>query len=310
MRQTFPGGRLAAAGCLAAGCLALLAAGACREVQDAWVWPPDTAALVEDRPITTAELNQVLGWGLYGQLSQAEDAPEENSESVPLLVLEKMIEERLVLAEAARRKVSLEAAETSLKDEANSDLPPAQAESLRRNLLRQAVLHKITARIMIEERRLSAADWRAFWRAWPKSRPTRYLVRVLFLPSSQKAPALPEYKGNLEQWAQRFKLEGYPAVLSASVWLRSDRLDQDLTATLEKAWAEQKPSPPIRQEGSWAIYEVLDLDRKTAAVAELKAARAAYEFKAGEEAFHSWLSARRATADIKINPSLTQAPRE
>jgi hypothetical protein len=246
-------------------------------------------------------------------LSREEDAPEEHSpEAIPLLELERMIEERLVLAEAARRKVSLEATEKeiSLKDEASFDLPPAQAEILRRNWLRQAVLHKITARIMIEERRLSAADWRTFWRAWPKSRPTRYLVRVLFLPSSQKAPALPEYKGNLEQLTQRFKLEGYPAVLSASVWLRSDRLDQDLTATLEKAWAEQKPSPPIRQEGSWAIYEVLDLDRKTAAAAELKAARAAYEFKAGEAAFHGWLSARRATADIKINPNLTQAPRE
>ncbi|MDR2725921.1 MAG: SurA N-terminal domain-containing protein [Candidatus Adiutrix sp.] len=305
MRRTLPPGRWLTA----IGCLAFLAAGACREVQDAWVWPPDTAALVEGQPITMTELNQVLGWGLYGQLTPEENAPA--TEAVPLLVLEKLIEERLVLAEAPRRKISLEALEKGIsrppEEGADSDLPPAQAESLRRNLLRQAVLHKITGRIMAEERQLSAADWRTFWRAWPKKKPIRYRVRALFLPPSPEAPALPgRGQGGLDQLTQRFKLEGFPVVLSAAVWLRSDRLDETLTATLETAWADKKLSPPVRQEGSWAVYEVLDLDRETAAVAELKAARAAYEFKAGEEAFRGWLSTRRATADIRINPSLTK----
>jgi hypothetical protein len=304
MNLTLPGRRLTAI-----ACLAFLATGACREVQDAWDWPPDTAALVEGRPITMTELNQVLGWGLYGQLTPEEDAPA--TETVPLMVLEKLIEERLVLAEAAPRKVSFEAVENEISrpvEEASaSDLPPAQAESLRRNMLRQAVLHRITDKIMADERRLSSADWRAFWQAWPKKKPVRYLVRVLFLPPSPKAPSLPgRGQENLEQLTQKFKLEGYPVVLSASVWLRSDRLAPELTTTLETAWAEQKPSPPVQREGSWAVYEVLDLDRETAAVAELKAARSAYELKAGEEAFRGWLSARRATADIRINPSLTQ----
>jgi hypothetical protein len=83
-------------------------------------------------------------------------------------------------------------------------------------------------------------------------------------------------------------------------------LDSGLIEALETAWAERRPSPPLRQESSWAIYEVLNLDRKTAAVAELKAARAAYELKVGEEAFSAWLAARRAAADIRVNPSLTQ----
>ena len=300
MRRALPGLWLATT-------MALFASGACREVQDAWVWPPDTAALVEGRTITMTELNQVLGWGLYGQVS-----PEEGDlapEAIPLLVLDKLIEEQLVLAEGLRRRVPLEEVEISDEALSNPDLSPAQVESRRQSLTRQVWLHKIMAKIMTEERRLSAAGWRAFWRAWPKKKPTRYLVRVLFLPSSPKAPALPGSKANLDQLAQRFKLEGYPAVLSAAVWLRSDRLDNDLIMALETAWADQKPSPPTRQEGSWAVYEVLDLDRKTAAAAELKAARAAYELLAGEEAFHNWLSARRARADIKINPSLLQ-PRE
>ena len=300
MRRSLPGRWLTAI-----GCLAFLTTGACREVQDSWVWPPDTAALVNGQTITMAELNQVLGWGLYGQLTPEEDIPAK--ETIPLLVLDKMIEERLVLAESARRRVSLQAVEKEINwpDEEASDLPPAQAESLRQNLLRQAIQHRITARIMIDERRLSAADWRSFWKAWPKKRPTRYLVRVLFLPPSPEAPALPG-RENLDQLTQRFKLEGFPVVLSAAVWLRSDRLDPGLAATLETAWTDQTLSRPVRQEGSWAVYEVLSLDRKTAAVAELKAARAAYELKAGEEAFSGWLSARRATADIRINPSLTQ----
>jgi hypothetical protein len=224
-----------------------------------------------------------------------------------------MIEERLLLAEAARRKLSLEILGDEIsaarldKERFKPDLPPAQAEALRQNLLRQLVLHKITTRIMAEERRVSDADWRAFWQVWPKKKPTLYLVRVLFLPSSPKAPALPgPSRGNLEQLTQRFKLEGFPALLSEAVWLRSDYLDNDLEDVLETAWADQQPSPPVRLEGGWAVYEVLDLDRKTAAVAELRAARAAYEFEAGEKAFQSWLEARRAAANIRINPTLTQ----
>ncbi|MDR2934393.1 MAG: SurA N-terminal domain-containing protein [Candidatus Adiutrix sp.] len=302
----WPGLRLAA---LAA--LALLATGACREVQEA-VWPADTAALVEGRPITMAELKQVLGWGYYGQLDR-EGASADEAKAVPGLVLDKLIEERLILAEAPRRKISLETAEREARlaeaKEAWSgrDLHSDQAEALRRNLRRQIILHKITDRIMADERRFSDVDWRAFWRAWPKKKPTRYLVRVLFMSPLPEAPVLPEpVPTDLERLAQKFKLEGYPAVLSEAVWLQSDLLDSGLIKALETAWAGRRLSPPLRQESSWAIYEVLRLDRKTAAVAELKAARAAYELKAGEEAFREWLTARRAAADIRINPNLTQ----
>ena len=301
MKRAFPGLWLAAA-----GGLALLAAGAAA-YWEARGWPPDTAAMVDGRLITMTELNQVLGWGFYDQLSQEKGAHED----LPLLVLDKIIEERLVLAEAARYRLHLGESETEADDEGPEeaepqiDLPPAQAEILRQNLLRQLLLHKITVRIMAEGRRFSGADWRAFWRDWPKNKPTRYLVRALFLSPSNEAPTLSERsRENLEQLAQRFKLEGYPAILSTEVWLQSDLLDRGLIEILEAAWAARKPSPPVRQEGSWAIYEVLDLDRKTAAVAEFKAAQAAYELKVGEEAFRRWLAARRKVADIRIHPSL------
>ena|GEM_PF-2200815 len=284
--------------------LALLPSWACREAQEGWIWPPDTAALVEDRPITMAELNQVLGWGLHGRLNSGE-GPHTQADT-PRLVLEKMIEERLVLAEAARLNISMEAkgiSASSLDDEARPGLSPNQSETFRRNLLRRRALQEITARIMAEERRFSAADWRAFWEAWPKNRPTRYLVRALFLPPVPETPKLPK-SGNFYQMAQNYKLEGIPVILSAPVWLQSDHLDGGLRMVLEDAWAGRKPSAPMRQEESWAIYEVLELDRESAAVAELKAARAAYELKINEEAFSRWLAARRATADISINPNL------
>jgi hypothetical protein len=298
--------------CLAAA-LALLAAWAYhRETREAWVWPSDTAALVEGQPITMDELKQVLDWGLYGQLSREEGASAPAPESIPLLVLEKMIEERLVLAEAARFNFSIDAAEKEISaahlDEMRTKpgLSSDQAETLRLNLLRQLVLHKITSKIMAAERRFSAADWRVFWRDWPKKvKPTHYLVRVLFLPPAPEAPKVPKAK-NLDQMAQLFKLEGFPVLLSPTVLLHSDRLDSDLKRVLENAWAGQNLSPPVRQDGSWAVYEILNLDRKTAAVAELTAARTAYEFKTGEEAFRRWLAARRSAADIRINPNLTQ----
>jgi hypothetical protein len=307
MRSALYSLRLAVA-TAAAAVLVLLAAGACREVREA-VWPADTAALVEGRTITMSELNRVLGWGLYGQLEEAAPA----AEAVPLLVLEKLVEEQLVLAEAPRRKISLEKAEKearavqSKKAWSGRGLPPAQDAALQQSLLRQIILHKITAKIMAEERRFSDEDWRAFWLAWPKKKSTRYLVRALFLPPSPEAPILSgPSQGDLDQLAQKFKLEGYPAVLSENVWLRSDLLDSDLITALETAWADKRPSPPVRRESSWAVYEVLNLDRKTEAVAELRAARAAYELKAGGEAFSKWLAARRAAADIRINPNLTQ----
>ena len=294
---------------MALAALGLLAAPACREATEAWVWPPDTAALVEGQAITMAELNQVLGWGLYGQLSG--EAPD--SAAVPLMVLERLIDERLLMAEAARFNYSLSAAENEISaaglDEAFPGLSPAQAEALRLNLIRQLVAHKTTARIMAEERRFSAAEWQAFWRAWPRSKATRYQVRGLFLPSSPAAPKLPKAE-NFEQLAQTVKLEGSPALLSEPVWLQSDNLDESFRAVLEEAWAGQRPSPPVRREGGWAVYEVLNLDRETAAVAELKAARAAYELQIGEYAFSRWLSERRAAADIKISPNLTQAQEE
>ncbi len=308
MRRALPGLKLAAA-----AVLVILAAWSCRDVQEA-VWPADTAALVEGRPITMDELNQVLNWGLYGELEQ-EDASKEASpeaKAVPGLVLEKLIEEQLVLAEAKRRNISLETAEKEARaiqaKEAWSgrDLSWSQARALRQNLLRQVILHKTTAKIMADERRFSEAEWRAFWQAWPKNKPTRYLVRALFLSPFPETPVLPEpIPGNFEQLAQKFKLEGYPAILSEAVWLQSDLLDSDLVKALETAWIDRRPTPPLRQENSWVIYEVLRLDRKTAAVAELKAARAAYEQKAGEEAFNEWLADRRATADIRINPNLS-----
>jgi len=294
----------------AMGGLALLTAGiSCRDAREAALgWPPDAAALVEGQTITMTELNQVLDWGFYGQLSPKEDAPEP-PENVPLLVLEKMIEERLVLAEADRRKISLGELENEAvwTDKSYPTLP--QTEPMRLNLARQMRLHKITSRIMADERRFSDRDWQAFWRKWPRNKPTRYLVQALFIPLSTDPPLMSaQSRDNLEQLAQKFKLEGFPAILSAAVWLQSDLLDSGLAEVLEAAWEARAPSQPVRQEGSWAIYEVLNLDRKTAAVAELKAARAAYELKTGEEAFHRWLKTRRNAADIRINPSLIQTP--
>ena len=292
--------------CLAA----LLAAGACRETPE---WDPDVAALVDGRPIALAVLDRVLDWGLYPQLSPGEA---EASATVRRRVLDKLIEERLVLLEAGKRGLSvsseeIEQAAARLEPWLGQAPPPEQAEALRLSLRNQIISHKMTEIIMREDRNLSAAGWRVFWGNGPRPRPARYRVRALFLPPGPEDPDLPaRTRGDLDQLAEKFKLDGLPVVVSTPVWLRDDHLEPGLAEVLETAWARRRTSDPVKLTDSWAVYEVLAVDRRTDAALEMKAARAAYELRAGEEAFRRWLDNRRAAADIRINPILADVAGE
>jgi hypothetical protein len=271
------------------------------------VWDPEVAALVNGRPITLAEVDQVLAWGLYPQLGPDPGLPA----AARALVLEKLIDERVILAEAALRGVSVsdekvEEAFTILDSAWFGRPPPAAAAAgLRKALRNQLLLRKMEQRIALEERILSAEEWRAFWRDWPKSRPLRFRVRALLIPAAAKPPGLPDLaRGDLDQLAQRFKLDGLPVVISEPVWLQGDRLAPGLFEALETASVRGRLSDPFRLQESQAVYEVLAVDRGPSAQEEWRAAQAAFEARAGEKAFSRWLAARRAAADIRINPDL------
>ena len=293
---------------LAAALPVCLAAIACLEPR-AEEWDPAVAALVDGRPITAAEVNQVISWGLYPQRGPAESGTAEAA--VRRAVLEKLIDARLVLGEAERRGLAvgqyeLTRAAAGLESPwAGGALPPGEADALRSALRHQRLAHKMTETIMREGRLLSAESWRSFWVNWPRPRPDRYQVRAMFLPpvlESLDSPA--RNQGDWGQLAEKFKLEGFPVIISEPLWLRSDRLESGLAEALATAWARRRPSGPVRLASCWVIYEVLAVNRSPEAAQALLAARASYEMRAGEEAFRRWLHARRAEADIRINPNL------
>lgn len=283
--------------------LTLGLAGGCREEP----WPPEAAVLVNGRPIDKAAVDRVLEWGFTADLGR----PGDREATIPL-VLERLIDEQLILAEAEKIGLTVGAEEL---ERAQSDLgsawfgtapPPAERGELRDALRNQLILRKMTQKVMAERRVLSVADWRDFWAGWPKNRPGRYLVKVLLLPPMERPPALPAKSGrrNLEKLADAFEREGLAAIVSGPLWLGGDQLEPAARLALEEGRAQRRLAGPIRLAESWAVYEVLEIEPGPSPAEEFRAARTAFEEMAGEKAFQKWLANLRAEADIKINPAL------
>lgn len=280
-----------------------LALGLCGCHEEAW--DPEVAVLVNGRPIGKGAIDRVLEWGFYSDLGQ----PGERELTIPL-VLDKLIDEQLILAEAEKIGLNiddehLDRAQTDLGSAwFGSSLPPAELGELRDALRRQLLLRKMTEKIMVERRVLSAGEWRAFWRGWPKNKPPRYLVRVLLLPPVSQTPVFPTRgRQDLEKIADRFEREGMAAIVSGPLWLGGDLLDARARATLEEGLAQKRLAGPIRLEESWAIYEVLEMEPAPKPEDEFRAAQTAFENLAGERAFREWLGELRAGADIRVNPA-------
>ncbi|MDR0881176.1 MAG: SurA N-terminal domain-containing protein [Candidatus Adiutrix sp.] len=283
--------------------LALAALPGCREE----TWDPEVAALVNGRPIPKAAVEQVLEWGFYPAL----DRGGERDITAPR-VLARLIDESLVLAEAKKAGLAVSDQEVAqAQDELVSAWfgaapPPAELEDLRQALRRQLLLRKMTEKVAAERRVLSAAAWRQFWAGWPKNLPPRYLVRVLFLPPRDQAPAWPIKKPpSLAQLAAQFEKKGLAVILSGPLWLGADQFPPADRAALKQAVAEKRLAGPFRLPESWAVYEVLEVVPGPTPAEEFQAAKAAFEDQAGRLAFQEWLAALRAGADLKMAPFFT-----
>lgn len=279
-----------------------LGLGGCQEQ----TWDPEVAALVNGRPIGKGAIDRVLEWGFYSDLGQ----PGERESTIPL-VLDKLIDEQLILAEAEKRGLTI--ADRYL-DLTQSDLstawfglspPPAELGELRDALHNQLLLRKMTEKIMVERRVLSAVEWRAFWQGWPKNKPPRYLVRVLLLPPVSQTPVFPtQGRQDLEKIADRFERDGLAAIVSGPLWLNGDLFKPRDREVLEGGLAKKRLAGPIRLDESWAIYEVLEMEPAPSPDDEFRAAQTAFENLAGERAFREWLKEVRAGADILVNPAV------
>lgn len=296
-----PGGRLP--GLLALLVLALAAVG-CQEDP----WDPEVAVLVNDRPIPKAAVNRVLEWGFYPQLGQGGER--EGAVTINQ-ILDKLIDERLILDEA--EKVGLAVSEEEINQVENAlntawfgvRPPPAELSELRQALRNQILLRKMTEKVMVERRVLSADEWEEFWAGWPKNRTQRFLVRVLLIPPLVDLPEIPARRqGNLDHLAEFFEGEGLSVIVSDKFWLSASKVTPEVRQALETASAGHRPAGPFRLEESWAAYEVLEMDPGLDPTGELRAALISFEALAGEKAFTDWLKDLKIGADIKINPSL------
>ena len=276
------------------GLIFLLTVPACRDEG----WDRETAALVDGRVIPKSMVNDVLAWGFYPALGRGGETlgPENLA-----LILNRLIDEELILAEAERTGLRLSRKEL---EQAFEDLAPEQAAdsaALRAVLPRQLLLDRMTRKLMAERRLLSADDWRVFWEQWPQKRPPRFRVRALLLPLTAAPPNL-SLEGRLEDCAARLEREGRPLLLSEEMWLPGEKLSLGERQGLLSALARNSLAGPFPLRESWAVYEVLEIEPGPGLDEEFKAARAAFEARAEEQAFRQWLAERRKTADIRINP--------
>ncbi len=289
-------------GLLAVPLLLCLFTAACRETP----WDPEVAVLVNGRPITKKALDKILELGFNPTVTEDESkGPDLNLK----LILDKLINERLILEEAARAGLSV--SDQEVEEAVNlyatawfgEKAPPAELGEMKEALRNQLLLRKMTERVMKEGMSLSAEGWRVFWENWPKERPVRYRVRLLVIPPLKEAPSVPaRQRKDLGEAVEYLTREGLDVLLEGPIWTSGEKISPEEAAALEEALERKSITGAFRQPESWIIYEPLEIDRGPDEVDELLKAKAAFEELEGEKVFQAWLARIRAAADIRINP--------
>lgn len=294
-------------------------------------WDPQVLAVVNGQPITREAVNQVLKWGTYSGLGlegmELEGAELEKMdiggvdlegiefEGVELeadtvaRILQKIIDQQLVFDAAVLSGFQvwpgeLEEVEKRISSAwPDSQLSDQDWQEIRLVLARQLLQRRMTEQIKDEGQEISAEGWKIFWKEWPRSLPPRYQVRVLLLPPLPKVEDFSLSRWvDLEQMVDHFAGSGLEIVVSETMWISGPKQKPEIVQALEEAWNLGRLTDPIRMAESWAVYELLNVDRGSSPVNEYRAARAAYEEGAREYAFELWLNDVRRQADISINP--------
>lgn len=284
--------------------LALALAG-CRESQ----WDPKVAGLVNGRPIATDALEKVLELGFYPPLAEGAKGGAAGGLSVAP-ILNRLIDERLMLAEAAKAGFTVSPHEVDAAAEAytaawfDSAPPPSELGGMKEAVREQLLLRKLTDKVVRDRRLLSADRWREFWAGWPKEAHTRYKARLLVIPPLPERPKLPAASakslGDMVEW---FADNGLNVMVTDAVWVDGRKLTAEEAKALEAALKRKRPTQPFRQPESWVVFEPLEVDRGLGEADSLLAAKAAFEELEGEKAFRQWLATVRGRADIMINPA-------
>ena len=277
----------------------------CRET----AWDPEVAALVNGQVIDKAAVIRVMELGFFPRPGETPDRMKGSASVVQ--IVNKLIDEKLILEEA--EKAGLTVPEQELEDASASlgsawfgvEPPPAELLELKETIRNQILVRQMTEKIMLERRLLAADDWRAFWAAWPKETPPRYLVRALLLPSlAREAPNLPvRRRHTLENLAEYFEQQDMEAIISEPLWLGREFIEKEgVLKALAEAASQKKITQPLPLEESWVIYEILEVEPGPTVQQNFRAAMNSFEALAGEEAFKKWLTEVRNASDIRINP--------
>ncbi|UQZ90031.1 hypothetical protein C4J81_12795 [Deltaproteobacteria bacterium Smac51] len=282
--------------------LCVMAAG-CREKP----WDPEVAVLVNGQPISKGALEKVLELGFHPIVTDNDT----KAHGLTLgQILDKLIDEKLILGEAA--KVGLTVSDLELDEEAEFygtawfgvKPPPAELGEMKEALRNQLLLRKMTERVIKENLSLSADGWRSFWEGWPKEHQVRYRVRVLVIPPVKDEPKIPaRQRKELGDIVEYLAKNGLEVLVSDPIWTSGQKISAEEAAAIEEGLAKKLPTKAFRQPESWIIYEPLEVDRGPDEVAQLLRAKAAFEELEGEKAFRNWLAGVRAEADIAINPA-------
>ena len=266
-------------------------------------WNADVAVMVGDEIIEQKAVNSILELGFYPFLADGEKA--DGAVSMKQ-ILEKLIDEKLLLMEAKACGLKVEAAEIEalaqqLKPPWGSGLISEEEETQYRTTLHnQLLLRKITEKIIAENLELDAAAWEKFWQAWPKGeKGHKFRVRALIttnkpLIAANSLDAVVEDLQNNEDF-----------VLSEPFWLSEKNLSVKQSEALNAAWQSAgkiKVSTPEKINSGWVVYEVLEV-KPHDAVSEVALAQKAFEAQAAELAFQRWLQNARQRTTIKINPA-------
>ncbi len=285
-------------------CLLFLFLAACREKP----WDPEVAVLVNGQPISKKALDKVLELGFNPTVT------EDEAQSADLnlgQILEKLINEKLILDEAAKANLSVgdQEVKAALDSYATAWFgetpPPAELGEMKEALRKQLLLRKMTEKVMKDGLILSADRWRVFWAGWPRKHPVRFRTRLLVIPPMEKEPQIPAgYRKDLGEMTAYLMMErGLDVLVEGPIWTDDTRVTAAEAEALEEAFEKKGATRAFKQAESWMIYEPLEIDRGPDESLELLRAKAAFEELEGEKVFRDWLLRIKQEADIQINPA-------
>jgi len=275
----------------------------------------ETAALVNGRAISMEDLALASKFST-DRLSASEEGKLYSE------LLEQLIEEELIVQEAARRGIKISERELAEKvQEVMNDYPgqsfnemlireyidfEAWKEELRRNMLIQAVTKsELNSRVT-----LTAEEWSAFIKEQGPVKPEPVKVRVEHITFPDRLQAEQTLKKirsgqDFDQAARELTDSVSAGEVGRPIWVYPHRLPEPLAKTLSES-KEGQVTSVVETGSGYSIFKVIEVRGEVFPEPEEVLARLRGQFQERQEAdaFTKWIAELRKQAEIMVNPSL------